>query len=91
MSGVTVTTEALEQAAAALGTYIEEVSSNIQKMKSAAQDCSDNMASDVYSRSAIEKLEACIAGLSKTVMEAGSIRQKILKKKSEIEFSMNGF
>ena len=91
MSGVTVSTEALEQAAAALGKYIEEVNGNIQKMKSAAQDCSDNMASDVYSRAAIEKLEVCIAELSKTVMEADSIRQKILTKKSEIESSMNGF
>ena len=50
MAGKTVDTESLGQAAAALGTYIADVKSNIQKMNDAAQDCSDNMGSDVYSQ-----------------------------------------
>ena len=40
MAGKTVDTESLGQAAAALGTYIADVKSNIQKMNDAAQDCS---------------------------------------------------
>ena len=53
MAGKTVDTESLGQAAVALGTYIADVKSNIQKMNDAAQDCSDNMGSDVYSKKGI--------------------------------------
>lgn len=91
MAGVTVSTEALEQAAAALGKYIEEVSGNIQKMKSAAKDCSDNMASDVYSMAAVQRLEGCLAELSRTIIEAQNLRVKIQSKKTEIESSLHGF
>ena len=91
MSGITVDTEALGQAAAALGTYIEEVNNNIQKMKDAAIDCSDNMGSDVYSKNAIIKLEDCAKELSATIREAEELRKRILEKKREIEDSGNGF
>ena len=59
MAGKTVDTESLGHAAAALGTYIADVRSNIQKMNDAAQDCSDNMGSDVYSNKAIANLQTC--------------------------------
>ena len=64
MAGKTVDTESLGQAAAALGTYIADVKSNIQKMNDAAQDCSDNMGSDVYSKKAIANLQTCGKELS---------------------------
>lgn len=91
MAGKTVDTESLGQAAAALGTYISEVNSNIQKMQDAAQDCSDNMGSDVYSKNAISKLGACAKELSKTIQEAEELRKKILAKKRQIEDSTHGF
>lgn len=91
MAGKTVDTEALGQAAAALGTYITEVNNNIQKMKDAAQDCSDNMGSDVYSKKAIENLQICANELSKTITSAENLRRKILIKKKQIEDSVRGF
>lgn len=89
MANNTVNTESLEQAANALGVYIGEVQDNIQKMRDAATDCSDNMGSDVYSQKAIAKLGDCIKDLSATIQEAQSLRSKILKKKQEIEESQN--
>ncbi len=91
MSGNTVDTESLEQAAKALSGYIEEVQNNIQKMRDAATDCSDNMGSDVYSQKAIAKLGDCIKALSATIQEAQSLRATILKKKQQIEESQNSF
>ena len=91
MAGKTVDTESLGQAAAALGTYIADVKSNIQKMKDAAQDCSDNMGSDVYSANAITKLQACVKELSKTIAGAEDLRKKILAKKKQIEDSARNF
>ena len=91
MAGKTVDTDSLGQAAAALGTYISEVNSNIQKMQDAAQDCSDNMGSDVYSKNAISKLGACAKELSKTIQEAEELKKKILAKKRQIEDSTRGF
>lgn len=88
MSGKTVDTESLSQAAAALGTYISDVKSNIQKMNDAAQDCSDNMGSDVYSKKAISNLQSCAKELSKTLESAENLRKKILAKKKEIEDSV---
>ena len=87
MSGRTVDTEALQQAANALGTYISEVTNDIRKMGDAAQDCSDNMGNDVYSQRAIAKLQSCRAALGKTMTQASELRQKILAKKREIEES----
>ena len=83
----TVDAEALAQAAAALSTYIGNLKENIQKMKDAATDCSDNMGSDVYSQKAITKLQGCISGLSKSLQEAENLRKKILIKKKQIEES----
>ncbi len=91
MANKTVDTEALGQAANALSTYIEAVQNNIQKMKDAATDCSDNMGSDVYSQKAISKLEACVKDLSKTMTEASELRKKILDKKKQIEDSYASF
>lgn len=91
MAGKTVDTESLGQAAAALGTYIADVQSNIKKMNDAAQDCSDNMGSDVYSKKAIENLRACVKELSRTIAEAENLRKKILAKKKQIEDSARGF
>ena len=91
MAGKTVDTESLGQAAAALGTYFADVKSNIQKMNDAAQDCSDNMGSDVYSRKAIANLQACAKELSRTIQEAENLRRKILTKKQQIEDSVRGF
>lgn len=87
MANKTVDTEALGQAANALSTYIEAVQNNIQKMKDAATDCSDNMGSDVYSQKAIAKLVTCTKDLQKTLSEASDLRKKILNKKREIEDS----
>lgn len=79
--------ESLEQAAAALSTYICEVQDNIQKMQDAAIDCSDNMGSDVYSQVAIQKLQDCIKELNKTLEQAEELRVKILNQKRKIEDS----
>ena len=46
MASKNVDSEALLQAANALSIYIDEVRNNIQRMKDAATDCSDNMGSD---------------------------------------------
>ena len=91
MAGKTVDTESLGQAAAALGTYIADVKSNIQKMNDAAQDCSDNMGSDVYSQNAIANLQTCAKELSKNISSAEDLRKKILAKKKQIEDSVRGF
>lgn len=91
MAGKPVDTEALGQAAIALGTYIADIKSNIQKMKDAAQDCSDNMGSDIYSRKAIANLQNCSKELSKTISAAEDLRKKILAKKKQIEDSARGF
>ena len=91
MAGKTVDTESLGQAAAALGTYIDDVKSNMQKMNDAAQDCSDNMGSDVYSKKAIANLQTCAKELSKTIAGAEELRKKILAKKKQIEDSVRGF
>ena len=64
---------------------------NIQKMKDAATDCSDNMGSDVYSQKAIAKLETCAKDLQKTLNEASELRKKILNKKKQIEDSYASF
>ena len=91
MAGKTVDTESLGQAAAALGTYIADVRSNIQKMNDAAQDCSDNMGSDVYINKAIANLQTCAKELSKTIAGAEDLRKTILAKKKQIEDSVRGF
>lgn len=91
MAGITVDTESLGQAVSALGSYITDVRTNIQKLRDAAQDCSDNMGSDLYSKNAISKLEACASELSKTIAEAEELQRKIIAKKTEIENSISNF
>ena len=90
MAGKTVDTEALGQAAAALATYIADVENNIQKMKDAAQDCIDNMGSDVYSKKASDNLQTCAEELTKTISKAEELHRQILAKKKEIEDSDRG-
>lgn len=91
MAGKTVDTESLGRAASALDTYIAEVRNNIQKMYDAAQDCSDNMGSDVYSQKAIANLQTCAQELSKTIVSAEMLRKRILAQKQQIEDSVRGF
>ena len=91
MAGRQVDSEALGMAAKALGDYISAVQGNIQKMKDAATDCSDNMGSDVYSSKAIEKLQVCTKELSRTMEQAAVLQKAILKKKREIEESLRKF
>lgn len=85
MAGKNVDTDALQQAAKALGTYIADVSNNVKKMKDAAVDCRDNMGSDVVSQKAISKLEDCVKDLSATLKQAEELQKKILAKKKQIE------
>lgn len=91
MAGKTVDTEALDQAARALSTYISEVQENIRKMQDAATDCSDNMGNDVYSQNAIRKLQDCVKEVSKTIAQANELMGKILAKKRQIEDSQRPF
>ena len=90
MAGKTVDTEALQRASIALQKYIGKVQYSINSLKSSAQDCSDNMGSDVYSQKAIQQLESCISEINKSITKAEQVRQKILKKKREIEESTRG-
>mgnify|MGYP004527060413 CR=1 FL=1 len=85
MAGKNVDTDALAQAAKALGAYIGDVSNNVSKMKDAANDCRDNMGSDGVSQKAIAKLEECAKDLSATLKEAQELQKKILAKKKAIE------
>ena len=87
MAGKTVDTDALNQSASALSTYISEVQQNIRKMQDAATDCSDNMGNDVYSQNAIRKLEDCVKEVSKTIAQANELMRRILAKKRQIEDS----
>ena len=91
MAGKTADSEAVGQAANALGKYIDEMNNNIQKMKDAATDCSDNMGSDAYSQKAIAKLGDCIKSLSTTIKEAETLQKTILQKKRQIEDSLKAF
>lgn len=85
MTGKNVDTQALQQAAKALGTYIADVSKNIKKMQDAALDCKDNMGSDVVSQKAISKLEECAKSLSVTLKAAESLQKKLLAKAKKID------
>lgn len=91
MATKTVDTEALEQAANALRTYVGEVQENIRKMQDAAIDCADNMGSDVYSQNAINKLQDCTKEVLKTISQANELMGKILAKKRQIEESQRSF
>lgn len=85
MAGKNVDTNSLRQAASALSKYITDINASIYKMKDAAQDCSDNMGSDVYSKKAIDNLNECISELSKTMAEAEALRKRLLRQVQIIE------
>lgn len=78
-------TEALGTVAAALERYVSDMNLNIQKMKDAARDCSDNMGSDKYSANAIADLEECIRKLVQAMEDAEEIRRRIIDTKNIIE------
>lgn len=91
MAGKTVDTEALQRASVALQKYIGKIEFSINTLNSAAQDCSDNMGSDVYSQKALEQLEKCITDIQKSITKAEAVRKSISKKKAEIENSSSSF
>ena len=91
MTDRNVKLESLGLAAAALDTYISEVKNNIQKMKDAAIDCSDNMGSDKYSQKPISKMQDCAKSLSVTIENAADLKKQILAKIREIEASDKNF
>lgn len=91
MSGKTVDTEALERANVALQIYIGKIQYSINSLKSSAQDCMDNMGSDVYSQLAVRQLETCIKDISQAITKAEELREKIRKKMHEIEDSSRDF
>ncbi len=78
-------TNALGTVAAALERYISDMNMNMQKMKDAARDCSDNMGSDKYSANAIADLEECIKKLGQAMEDAEEIRRRIIETKNTIE------
>ena len=90
MSGKTVDTEALERANIALQKYIGKVQFGINYLQNAAQDCTDNMGSDVYSQKAVQQLEFCLKDMNSAITKAEEVRQNILRKKREIEDSSRG-
>jgi predicted RNase H-like nuclease (RuvC/YqgF family) len=89
MANSTDTIEELQSAAKAFEAYVQEVENCIATMRKAAEDCKDNMGSDVYSYKAALRLEDCVTSLSSTVKEAQSTQEKIKKKISKIEDSAN--
>lgn len=84
MSNTYLDDEDLEMAAAALQEYIDDVQSNIDIMKRAATDCSDNLGSDVFSARAVTQVEECAAKLSGTLEQAAELKARILAKAQEI-------
>lgn len=80
-----VSTEALDTVIKALDKYIEEINATRKKMKDAAIDCHDNMGKDVLSKKAIGKMDQCVAALNTTVTKASELRNRIVKKKKQIE------
>ena len=82
-------TDDLRAAAQALQTYIDDVQTDIQTMNKAATECIDNMGSDQYSTRAALQLQDCAQSLSKTIEEAESLREKILRRAEETEDSQN--
>lgn len=78
-------TNALGRVAAALERYISDMNENIQKMRDAARDCSDNMGSDKYSANAIADLEECIKKLERAMNDAEEIRRRLIDTKNTIE------
>lgn len=80
----TVDTDSLLTASNALNTYMEEVSQSIQKMKDAAQDCSDNLENDEITKESIEKLNECIGEMNKSMVKARDLKSQIDAKYNQI-------
>ena len=76
--------EDLEMAATALQEYIDDVQANIDVMKRAASDCSDNLGSDVFSARAVAQVEECAASLSGTLEQASEQKARIQTRAQEI-------
>ena len=91
MANKTVDTEALGRANIALKIYIGKVQMGINMLSNSAQDCSDNMGSDVYSQLAIKELNFCLKDMQKAIDKAEDVMQKISKKITEIEDSSRNF
>lgn len=91
MAGKVVDTEALEKASLALGTYIEQIQNSISRMTDAAQDCADNMGSDVHSQKAIAQIQSCAKEMSRGVQAAEDLRKRICETKRRIEESAQGW
>ena len=91
MAGKTVDIDSLQHASIALQKYIGRIQYCINRLNSAAQDCSDNMGSDVYSSKAISYLGGCTKEISLAIKEAEDIQKRIQKKIREIEESGRSF
>lgn len=91
MAGTTVDTDSLQRANAALQKYIGDVQYNINRLRSSAKDCSDNMGSDVYSQKAVQQLESSLKDMGQAIGEAEAVRQKIIRKIKGIEDSARNF
>lgn len=82
--GKIVDTDSLLTASNALNTYMEEVSQSIQKMKDAAQDCSDNLENDEITKESIKKLNECIGKMNNSMVKARDLKSQIDAKYNQI-------
>lgn len=89
--GKTVEIEALDMTVKALSVFILSIQEDIEKIKFAAVDCSDNMDSDEFSKQVIMRLGECTVNLSKSLQGAEDLRQRIIRKKRQIEELGNQF
>lgn len=85
MSKKTVEIDALQAAADALDTYIEDITQCVQKMKDAALDCHDNLDNSKTTQDAITSLEESIKEILASCPKAEDLKKKILEKKRRIE------
>lgn len=79
----------LDAAAKALGEYIRGVSDASSKMSKAAQECNDNLGSDVLSAKAVAQVQQCAKSLQATIQQAQDLRQRITRKAQQIR-DLNG-
>ena len=84
MAGQLTSTEALQQAADAVGKYIKDVEQSIQGMRKAATDCRDNLGGDALSSKAIDRLDGCIKQLSAALEKAEKLRRDIQNASSDV-------
>lgn len=91
MSGKNVDTEALRQAAKALGGFIAEATNSIKKLQYAAVECKENMGNDVISQKAVMHLAGCTKELTATLKHAEELQGKILARARRIDDFGNSF